>query len=475
MHDAAVRSHNWRCFFARTRSLELEVLLHLRSTCRDFMHAVESHSRPRVELWPAWSIAAGDPLVDVAAARARMLSKLRRSPPAMVARVCAVESDFVSESVDLSELGARDVVVLGDRPDARNLPLRASRVSFVVAPSVAVSIPPSVTGLSIGWPGGWFDARSLPATLVELEVAFAHVGSLDARDLPVGLTSLTVRHACVDSFDERDLPRSIRSLAYGRSHVGAMALGDLPSGLTELTLPDSTTAWAFDASLLPRGLAHLRFGPSFDRPVVARDLPRGLWSLEFGVGFRGVVRTADLPRALRRLHLGGAAIRPADFADLPRGLVRLSVGRVSLAPASELDLSALPRRVARLDLGDEFDAPIAWATLPPCLRALRLGRSYDRDVDAAALPAGLRALDLGPSYRRRVDGRRLPRGLRSLVLGCEACRLADVGDLPPELACFYVGCVHEPPCPTPVAPVGLTDFAAAVDTVRRNRGRGPSQ
>ena len=115
---------------------------------------------------------------------------------------------------------------------------------------------------------------------------------------------------------------------------------------------------------LPRSLAKLIFGETFNRSLERVTLPSSLQSLSFGNYFNQSLERVTLPSSLQSLSFG------EKFNQ--------SLGRVTL-----------PSSLQSLSFGDYFNQSLERVTLPSSLQSLSFGQNFNQSLERVTLPSSL--------------------------------------------------------------------------------------
>ena len=80
-------------------------------------------------------------------------------------------------------------------------------------------------------------------------------------------------------------------------------------------------------------------------------------------------------------------------------------------------LHNLPRSLARLTFGHNFNHSLDGLTLPSSLQSLSFGRDFNQSLERVTLPSSLRSLSFGHGFNQSLERVTLPSSLQSLSFG----------------------------------------------------------
>jgi len=328
-------------------------------------------------------------------------------------------------------------------------------------------IPPTVRSLRIclsclpqsSWgPYAPLDIKNLPRSITQVTFSATQVPVLivaaSESDWPPLLSSFIWDGFNGLSMPLPLLPSSLRMMTLA-GHFKELRL---PSGLLELDL----TLSAFLSPLSHSTLQKVIFSPSFNQPILARNLPN-LRVLRLGDGFTHPLD--DLPFSLTELALDGLISYDHPLDRLPATLKRLELRRpyhhsldrlpsslsylFLFSTRSDQSLDHLPQSLTELDLMslDSYNRPLN--RLPDKLQMLKLGKAFNQPFDSPPpnltylqfhpssefdqaldlLPPSLSRLELPNRYNRPLD--QLPSSLQTLIMPQEYNQ--PLNDLPSSL------------------------------------------
>ena len=102
-------------------------------------------------------------------------------------------------------------------------------------------------------------------------------------------------------------------------------------------------------------------------------------------------------------------------------------------------LHHLPRSLARLTSGTNFNQSLEQVILPSSLQSLSFGSDLNQSLESVALPFSLRSLSFGEKFNKSLERVTLPSSLQSLSLGNDSNQSLERVTLPSSLQSLRLG------------------------------------
>ena len=96
-------------------------------------------------------------------------------------------------------------------------------------------------------------------------------------------------------------------------------------------------------------------------------------------------------------------------------------------------LEYLPRSLAKLTFGENFNQSLEWVTFPLSLQSLSFGENFNQSLERVTLPSSLQSLSFGWKSNQSLERVTLPSSLRSLSFGNVFNQSLEQVTLPPSL------------------------------------------
>ena len=123
-----------------------------------------------------------------------------------------------------------------------------------------------------------------------------------------------------------------------------------------------------------------------------------------------------------------------------------SVGEVALEGVTQLEaatdgeyLHYLPRSLAKMTFGEQFNRSLERVTLPSSLQSLTFGNDFNQSLERVTLPSSLQSLSFGHYFNQSLERVTLPSSLQSLSFGWTFNQSLERVTLPSSLQSLSFG------------------------------------